>query len=260
LNPDLDHVALASRDVREPLDALVCELGALVLFGGQNVGFRFVQVRLGDVDAGMTVELLEPWDVERNDFLERFLSGRDGGAHHLTFKVDDLAATLARVQEAGFRPVQVDLSDPEWKEAFLHPREAHGTVVQLAESHGDFPTRAELLASVRQHGAEGHPRWWPEPPPRGPIAGVLRQVVLVTPSLPATTGFFAGLLGGTEAAAGEGWIELAWPGGGRVRLEEHPGASPGIDRLDVELPGAAGRDHGESKLTLAGTRIAVTPA
>ena len=41
--------------------------------------------------------------------------------------------------------VNIDLSDPEWKEAFLMPSEAHGTVVQLAESHGHPETRAELV-------------------------------------------------------------------------------------------------------------------
>src|SRR5680860_496722 len=132
---DLDHVALATRDVTPILDLFVGELGGLVLFGGQGPGFRPMQVRLGDENDGMTVEILEPWDTEHNDFLERFLTRNGEGPHHLTFKVPDLAAALDRVRTAGFQPVGVDVSDPDWKEAFLHPREAHGTVVQLAESH-----------------------------------------------------------------------------------------------------------------------------
>ena len=84
---DLDHVALATRDVRDALDVLVGELGGTVLFGGNSVGFRPMQLRLGDATGGMNVELLEPWDVERNDFLERFVARHGAGAHHLTFKV-----------------------------------------------------------------------------------------------------------------------------------------------------------------------------
>ena len=193
---DLDHVALATRDVAPVLDFLVGELGGMVLFGGNGPGFRPMQVRLGDEAGGMTVELLEPWDVEHDDFLERFLVRHGEGPHHLTFKVDDLAETLDRVRQSGFQPVGVDFSDPHWKEAFLLPREAHGTVVQLAESHHDFATRAELVAHVREHGPNAHPQWWPDPPPPGERAGFLRRVVVATPSLEATLGFFAGMLQG----------------------------------------------------------------
>src|SRR5262249_34192796 len=67
-----------------------------------------------------------------------FVARHGPGPHHLTYKVDDLATTLDRVRTAGYQPVNVDLSDPDWKEAFLHPREAHGTVVQPAEARGDW--------------------------------------------------------------------------------------------------------------------------
>ena len=96
---------------------------------------------------------------------------------------------------AGFHPVNIDLSDPEWKEAFLMPREAHGTVVQLAESHGHPETRKELLDYVAEHGPNVHPRWWVDPAP-ATGHGTLRRVVLRTPSLPSALGFFAGVLQG----------------------------------------------------------------
>jgi catechol 2,3-dioxygenase-like lactoylglutathione lyase family enzyme len=239
MNVDLDHVALATRDVGPALDLLVGELGGLVLFGGHGPGFRPMQVRLGDEHEGMNVELLEPWDVERNDFLERFLARHGEGPHHLTFKVDDIEETLERVRQSGFQPVGIDLSDPEWKEAFLHPREAHGTVVQLAESHHDFATRAELVAHVREHGPNAHPQWWPDPPPAGGRRGYLRRVVVATPSLAGTLGFFAGLLQGDEVAAGEGWVELDWPSGARVKLEHRPGNAPGVTRLEAVADGEA---------------------
>jgi methylmalonyl-CoA/ethylmalonyl-CoA epimerase len=253
VSTDLDHVALAMRDVGPALDFLVGELGGLVLFGGNGPGFRPMQVHLGDDVEGMTVELIEPWDVEHHDFLERFLVRHGEGVHHLTFKVDDLEATLDRVRQSGFQPVGIDFSDPDWKEAFLHPREAHGTVVQLAESHHDFATRAERLAHAREHGPNAHPQWWPDPPPAGGRAGFLRRVVIATPSLEGTLGFFAGLLQGDEVAAGEGWAELGWPGGGRVKLEHRPGIAPGVDRLEADAVGAA-----EDRV-VAGARFLIAP-
>jgi hypothetical protein len=78
-------------------------------------------------------------------------------------------------------------------------------------------------------------------------------VVVATPSLPATLGFFAGLLGGEEVAAGEGWVELAWPGAGRVKLEHRPGVPPGIDRLEGDIDGPA------SEHVVAGTRLLLAP-
>src|SRR4249920_2666555 len=193
---DLDHVAIAAPDTAEALRFLTGPLGGTVIFGGQSIGFRPMQVWVGTPDGdGMPVELLEPWAVEQNDFLARFIARHGAGPHHLTFKVPSLAATVERVRGAGFRPVNIDVSDPEWKEAFLMPREAHGTVVQLAESHGHPATRKELLDYVAAHGANTNPRWWVDPPP--PTGrGTLRRVVLRTPSLSSALGFFAGVLQG----------------------------------------------------------------
>jgi catechol 2,3-dioxygenase-like lactoylglutathione lyase family enzyme len=252
---DLDHVALATRDVTDALDVLVGELGGIVLFGGESIGFRPLTMRLGDANEGMNLELLEPWDPDENDFLERFVSRHGDGPHHLTFKVDDLPATLERVRSAGYQPVNVDLSDPQWKEAFLHPREAHGTVVQLAEAHGDWGTLAEQIARVRTQGPHGHPRWWPDREPSGERTAFLRRVVIGTPSLTATLAFFAGLLQGNEVAGGEGWFELAWPGGARVKLEHRPGQAPGVQRLEADVLG----EGPVGERAVAGTRLVLEP-
>jgi methylmalonyl-CoA/ethylmalonyl-CoA epimerase len=230
---DLDHVALAAADTSPALRFLTGELGGTILFGSQAIGFRPMQVWLGSFEGdGMPVELLEPWAVEENDFLARFVARHGGGPHHLTFKVPDLAGALARMSGAGFHPVNIDLSDPEWKEAFLMPREAHGTVVQLAESHGHPETRAELLRHVAAHGPNMHPRWWADPPP-ATGHGTLRRVVLNTPSLPAALGFFAGILQGDVECESETSADLVWPRGGRVRLEVKSVGHPGVDRLEV---------------------------
>jgi len=246
---DLDHVALATLDARDALAMLVGELGGTILFGGHAVGFRPMQVRLGDATEGMTIELLEPWEVERNDFLARFLERHGAGPHHLTFKVADILAALDHVRAAGYEPVRVDLSDPGWKEAFLPPRQACGTVVQLAEYRGDYGTLADQLASARAHGASGSPRWWPEPPAPGPAAACLRRVVLRTPSLADSRRLYAGVLEGRTEAEGTGWVELAWPGGGHLRFEEYPDRPAGVDRLEGDALGPS------AELLVAGARL-----
>jgi catechol 2,3-dioxygenase-like lactoylglutathione lyase family enzyme len=231
----LDHVALAAADTSGALRFLTGALGGTVIFGGTSVGFRPMQVWVGD-DAGdgMSVELLEPWATEQNDFLARFVNRHGAGPHHLTFKVPDLLAAIDRLRGAGFGPVNIDVSDPEWKEAFLLPREAHGTVVQLAQTVRDFGTRADLLAHVREEGPNMHPRWWVDAePPAGPPAK-LRRVVLRTPSLSSALALFGGLLQGTVTDESDGRADLEWPGNARLRLEVQSDAPPGVDRLEVE--------------------------
>lgn len=226
---DLDHVAIATDDIDVALGTLVGELGGTVFHGGDGSGFRWVQTRLGDERSGMTVESLVVWRPDVDDFLARFVDRFGAATHHVTFKVADLDAMLDRCRSAGLHPVGVDLTDPHWQEAFLLPREAHGTVVQLAQTDEPHDV-ATLLPAVARNGPVGQPRWWPEPPAPGPSPVTLRQVVLGTPDRLATTTFFTELLAGTveyDDASGTG---LAWPGG-RIRLEDAERAA--VLRLDA---------------------------
>ena len=194
---ELGIVALAATDTSGALHFLTGELGGTVIFGGQSIGFRPMQVWVGtQAGDGMPVELLEPWEVDRNDFLARFVARHGAGPHHMTFKVASLDAALERVRAAGLHPVNINVSDPSWKEAFLMPAEAHGTVVQLAESHGYPETRAGLLAHVAEHGPNEQPRWWNDATRAAGEPARLRRVVLRTSDLPAAVKFFAGILEG----------------------------------------------------------------
>src|SRR5438067_7239672 len=131
---DLDHVAIAVERWADAWPCYAVDLGGRWKSGGQGPGFAPAQLAYGN---GMKVEVIAPNDVHRNDFLRRFLDRSGPGPHHFTFKVDDLRAALDVVDAAGHRPVNVDLRDPTWKEAFLHPKDAAvGVVIQLAESVG----------------------------------------------------------------------------------------------------------------------------
>jgi hypothetical protein len=242
-NCDLDHVALAVRDAAPPMGTLIAELGGTLVSGGDAAGFRAMQIRLGDLTKGMTVELLEPWNLERSDFLVRFLDRRGEGPHHLTFKVPDLAVELERLEGIGLRPIGVDLSNPMWREALLHPRDSHGTVIQIAQSE---VWRIELAwESARAGGPVGRP-WWPTPPLRGAAEAVLERVVMQSRAVRLTAGFFIEVLGAEVDAHDSDVVELSWPGGGRVTIEEGPGQ--GIVRLEM-----SGSEHLDR--IVAGTRI-----
>ena len=78
--------------------------------------------------------------------MHRFVAARGAGPHHVTFKVPDLHAALERARGLGYEPVGVDESSPAWKEAFLHPKQAQGILVQLAESHPELESEADAAA------------------------------------------------------------------------------------------------------------------
>lgn len=217
-----DHVALAAFDVRPALETFVSDMGATVIGGGSPGAFRALQLRVGDADDGMTVELLEPWDTTLSDFLVRFLDRHGAGPHHLTFKTDDLLAEHRRLIGLGFNPVGLQNSSSTWREFFLHPAESPGTVIQIAQLMRPERPLAERLVSMPQWSEP----WWPEYP-RGREPAVLDRVVLGTPTPEATCHFFAHVLGGD---ADEGGSVVSW---GRDRLYLEPADRAGILRLEV---------------------------
>jgi len=253
----LDHVALAMRDAQPVIDTLVAELGGTLIQGAYAVGFKPLHVRMGDADTGMMIELLEPYAVEQSDFLERFLQSRGEGVHHLTLKSTDLVAELDRLLELGFSPVNVHVDGPDWKELFLTPKEAHGTVVQLTEGGYLFPSFAEQLAHAREHGPWTQPQWWTDPPPRAEPPTYLHRIVVRTPSLDDTVAFYTDVLGATvDADTGSRttpMVDVVWGDRGRVGLELDRTGAPGVARLELTGPGPARR------LTLAGTEFVVEP-
>ena len=210
----LDHVAVAVERWPDAWPRYAVELGGSWSSGGLNVGFGPAQLRFAN---GARVEILQPWQAESNPFLRRFLDRHGPGPHHLTFKVPDLRAAIDRARQAGFSPVGIDLSHEEWMEAFLHPREATGIVVQLAQAaHGWESPAPEGFPTAR----------------RTPPAALLRVTHAVA-DLGAGLALFAGLLGGrtrAQGAATDGsweYVELEWGGPLAVRLVAPAGAAPG---------------------------------
>jgi hypothetical protein len=231
----LDHVAHAVPRWQDVWDRYAVDLGARWSSGGESIGFAPAQLRFGN---GARIELLMPCAAEVNDFLQRFLARHGAGPHHLTFKVPDLSAALEASARFGIEPVNVDTSDPFWMEAFLHPKQATGIVVQIAEapSSWDSPAPADFPTALRER-ADGS----------GPIPpAALERVAHVVADLEAATDLFGGLLGGETLQRGSGaghrFVDLTWGGPLVVRLLT-PTAEPAAPELAEWLGDRPGRLH-----------------
>lgn len=150
-----DHAAVAAPRLRELLPIYHELLGGVFLHGGDNarVGFRIMQL---GYPGGGKIELLEP--LPESTFLDSFFRHTGGGGlHHVTFKVTDLDVAVARLRERGYRLHGLYRDDPEWQEVFLHPKETHGTLIQLAEAREpeDAPANVTMDDVLAGHGWGG---------------------------------------------------------------------------------------------------------
>ncbi len=128
----IDHVGIAVRDKDYAERFLTDILHARKVideswvYSGQE--FNWAYFLLGE--QGM-VELISSSDPD--NFVNRYIDKRGEGLHHVTLQVEDLMEAVEFLQSRGIRVVDVNTDDPNWKEAYISPRDAFGVLIQLAE-------------------------------------------------------------------------------------------------------------------------------
>jgi hypothetical protein len=188
-----DHIAIALPRMADAMGFVVGTLGGVPSFGMDAGPYRFGQWKFAN---GARLELLEP--AGAGGFLHRFLATRGSGIHHVTFKVPSLAETCARAEARGYDIVGRRETNPYWKEAFLHPKQALGLVIQLAQT-------------ARFEGPR--PSWGDAPPmPASPPPPVsLLGLRMRARSRERAIGQWRGLLD-AELADLAGALVFTWPG------------------------------------------------
>jgi methylmalonyl-CoA epimerase len=127
----IDHIGIAVKSIDEAKKFWVEQLG-LKLSHIEDVPEQ--KVRVAMLEAGdATIELLEPTSPDSP--VQKFIEKRGEGLHHVTLKTDKLAEQLQALKAAG-----VNLIDEKprngtggSKIAFLHPKSAHGVLIELCE-------------------------------------------------------------------------------------------------------------------------------
>jgi methylmalonyl-CoA/ethylmalonyl-CoA epimerase len=131
----LEHVGIAVADLAAALafyrDALGLEVSPPEDVASQRVRAHFIE-------AGQaSLELLEA--TADDSPIARYVAKRGPGIHHITLRVDDVAAVLARLKARGVRLID-ETPRPGAHGAlvaFIHPASAHGVLVELTQAATD---------------------------------------------------------------------------------------------------------------------------
>lgn len=94
--------------------------------------FKYQPFRLG----GAEMQLMCPYDP--SSVVSHFLMKRGQGFHHITLEVEDLDRAIEELEEKGVTVAShhrygEQLEGASWKDAFIHPRDAFGVLVQLIQ-------------------------------------------------------------------------------------------------------------------------------
>lgn len=127
----VEHIGIAVRSIEEARAFYEQGLGLTLarLEEVEREGVRVAFLSAGESE----IELLEP--LGEGGSVARFLESRGEGIHHLCLEVDNIEEAMARLSAQGFRLLDEKprLGADGKRVAFVHPRSAHGVLLELAE-------------------------------------------------------------------------------------------------------------------------------
>ena len=130
----IDHIGIAVKSLPEAVKVYQDAIG-LSVSGYDEVddqGVRVAMLTIGE----SRIELLEP--TRADSPIEKFMSKRGEGIHHIAVRVDNIEEALERLKASGARLID---STPrrgahDTRTAFIHPSSTHGVLLELVE-HGE---------------------------------------------------------------------------------------------------------------------------
>lgn len=127
----IDHIGIAVANLAEALafyrDALGLEVAPPEEVGAQRVRAHFIQA------GESALELLEA--TSDDSPIAKYIATRGPGIHHITLRVDDIAASLAQLKARGVRLIDdVPRAGAHGSRvAFIHPGSTHGVLIELKQ-------------------------------------------------------------------------------------------------------------------------------
>lgn len=206
---NFDHTSIAVDDLEHWTKVVKAELGLVLVEEEELPRFRYRIFASRPDGEGSRLELIAPPSDGPPGFVGKFLDTHGVGPHHLTFTVPDVEIWAGLVMDLGFGVVGVDLSTPEWREAFIRPDGVHTMLIQIADS---------------KPGGAATPRFTAGADPGS--GSLLRATTVHTTDMDLSRRLFGDVLEGRATRAVTGW-DFAWPWGSlQVRARTKPGCGP----------------------------------
>ena len=130
----IDHIGIAVKSLADAIKVYEDAMG-LKVSGYDQVdeqGVRLAMLNIGE----SRIELLEP--TGPGSPIEKFMTKRGEGIHHIAVAVDDIEKSLQQLKAAGVRLVDnvPRRGAHNTKTAFIHPSSTHGVLLELVQ-HGE---------------------------------------------------------------------------------------------------------------------------
>jgi methylmalonyl-CoA/ethylmalonyl-CoA epimerase len=145
----IDHVSLAVNDFKSAMRFFVDVLGAVegAAANDDSKKFFWSLFSMGDLSR---FEIISP--AGKGSFLERFLSNCEGGVHHIALQTPDISLAKKALDENGVPYFgYYEYSGLSWKEIFIHPRDAFGVLIQIAEFKPDDWLDRSIVMTGPEH-------------------------------------------------------------------------------------------------------------
>ncbi len=128
----IDHLGIAVKSLaaaKEIYEKLGLTVSAEEVVEGERV--KVVMIPVGE----SRLELLEP--TTDDSTVAKFLAKRGEGLHHVSLRVPDLTAAVAKLKQDGARLVsdEIKIGAGGHRYIFVHPSSAGGVLLELVEAH-----------------------------------------------------------------------------------------------------------------------------
>ncbi|MCK5195690.1 MAG: VOC family protein [Desulfobulbaceae bacterium] len=131
----IDHISIAVKDYEKALHFFQNIFGAIPGASAKEreMKYRWQFFSFGDLSR---LELIHP--TGEGSFLDNFLKKhKNGGFHHISLQTPDIQKAIQTLEDNNIPYFGYNEDGDIWKEIFIHPKDAFGVLIQIAEFNPD---------------------------------------------------------------------------------------------------------------------------
>ncbi len=131
----IDHISIAVKDYANARHFFEDILGAIPGAGDKNhhLKYHWQIFSFGDLSR---LELIS--STGHGSFLSNFFKkNKNGGFHHISLQTPDIQKTMQKLDDHNISYFGYNEYGDFWKEIFIHPKDAFGVLIQIAEFDPD---------------------------------------------------------------------------------------------------------------------------